>query len=616
MAVSTTENKKIYSCDGVATTFSFPYKVFSDNDLIVVLTDSVGLETELVKTTGYTVAAISGDYANGATVTTVSTYALGCSITILRSLSLTQETIFPASGAFPSSAVNNAIDKLTMLCQQLKEKIGRVVKVPVSDLNEVSNLPTAEARAGKVLAFDAEGNFVASDSVSSVPVTGFMATVLDDTSAASARATLDVPNNAETQAMADAAEANADSTSAASDSVLQSQIDSEKVKTRNRDMVLAMEVSVNTGMSAFQMTDGVTDMYEDEQGVDAANSTNESYVDDNGDVKLLLHCDGSQGRSATGLDGTGNRTVSDPPGATVYNDTQRKFGIACVGFDGISDYLTISDSDDWNICENLTDDWTIDLYVKHTDHAGTEYYFAQYVDANNKMYLFHSDGNGLIFASKVAGAGKVSTGYGGEITDTNWHHIAVVKVGAAIGLYKDGVRVGSDTAVAGDLATYASDLFIGQNGAGADFFNGYMDEIRITKSNIFGADPATAGDTITVPTAAMVLKNEKYYKPTTGNNMVLISEPVAADTQPADGYITFLIDEVESLIINTDVTAEITCDGATWDLVTLTSQDLGSGMKRLTGSVTLTGTGTAMQYRIKNLNNKDVHVQGVSLLWD
>jgi len=153
------------------------------------------------------------------------------------------------------------------------------------------------------------------------------------------------------------------------------------------------------------------------------------------------------------------------------------------------------------------------FWVKHTDHAGTEFYICQVEDASNRWQLFHVHGSGLRFTALTTGSVTVQTPFGGEITDTDWHHIALIKVGSAYAIYKDGSQVSylSD----GSSDTYAGSLYLGAYFTPSLYLNGYMDEIRIQNDNIFNVTVAASdpsGDwmdntgsnlgTITVPTGA------------------------------------------------------------------------------------------------------------------
>lgn len=190
-----------YSCNGSLVAFDFVFKVFTESDLRVVLTDSAAAETDLVITTNYTVS-LNADQENdpGGTITTVSTYATGYKITIVGDLAYGQPTVLTNLGGFFPKTIEYAMDRLGILIQQLKESVGRAVRVPVSS-GASGDLPAPSA--GLAIGWNAtEDGFVNLASPGSLAVTPFAETVLDDTTAAAMRATLGVPATASVLALA------------------------------------------------------------------------------------------------------------------------------------------------------------------------------------------------------------------------------------------------------------------------------------------------------------------------------------------------------------------------------------------------------------------------------
>lgn len=178
-----------YSCNGALVAFDFVFKVFAEADLRVVLTDSAAAETDLVITTNYTVS-LNADQENdpGGTVTTASTYATGYKITIVGDLAYGQPTVLTNLGGFFPKTIEYAMDRLGILIQQLKESVGRAVRVPVSS-GASGDLPAPSA--GMAIGWNAtEDGFVNLAATGSLAVTSFAETLLDDTTAAAARTTL------------------------------------------------------------------------------------------------------------------------------------------------------------------------------------------------------------------------------------------------------------------------------------------------------------------------------------------------------------------------------------------------------------------------------------------
>ena len=196
-------------------------------------------------------------------------------------------------------------------------------------------------------------------------------------------------------------------------------------------------------------------------------------------------------------------TDSGPTGHTItangnvqHDTAQKKFEGSSILFDGTGDYLSLADHANWDISTN----WTIDLHVKHADHDGQETYIGQWEDSSNRWYLYHAHGTGITFIIRSGASNIVTVAGAGEITDTNWHHVTLIKVGNEYGTYKDGPQIAytSDS----DTDTFAGELLIGRGSdLGVEDFAGHMDEIRIVQGNPFGAAPVVGlTDTIIVPT--------------------------------------------------------------------------------------------------------------------
>lgn len=122
-----------YACDGSDVTFTFAFKVFKAADVRVVHTDASGVETDLTLTTDYTVSLNADqDTSPGGSITTVATYPLGETITLTSKVAEEQPVVITNMGGFYPQVINNALDRLTILVQQVMEQVGRAVKVNIS----------------------------------------------------------------------------------------------------------------------------------------------------------------------------------------------------------------------------------------------------------------------------------------------------------------------------------------------------------------------------------------------------------------------------------------------------------------------------------------------------
>jgi len=200
MTISSLTNQMLYTGNGSASVFAFTFKIFDQDDLLVVVTGSDGIQTELVIATDYTVSGVNS--ISGGNVTLVDSgqawlssgnLATGYTLSIRRVLSLTQPTDLRNQGPYYPETVENQLDRAVMIAQQQQAELDKSMRAPETDATNLDlTLPSSEERASKFLAFDSSGEPIASSGTTdgSVPVSSFMETVLDDTTAAAARTTL------------------------------------------------------------------------------------------------------------------------------------------------------------------------------------------------------------------------------------------------------------------------------------------------------------------------------------------------------------------------------------------------------------------------------------------
>lgn len=185
MAISSTTRKAgPYTGNGSTVVLPFSFKIFSTSDVRVVHTDLAGVEDDLTLTTHYTVSMNADqDTSPGGTITMVTAPASGHLTTITSQVSDLQPLTLTNAGGFYPTVINTALDRLTIMVQQLAEKVGRSVKVNISSSvtpdELVSSLQTAAADAATAAA-DAEAAAVlAAASAASIPsMTGGADTVL------------------------------------------------------------------------------------------------------------------------------------------------------------------------------------------------------------------------------------------------------------------------------------------------------------------------------------------------------------------------------------------------------------------------------------------------------
>lgn len=145
-----------YTADGVNRTFQFDFKVFNTSEVQVLQKDLSDVETTVAS--GYTVSLNSDQNSDpGGDVVFTTAPTSGYLITVTSDVANTQETNLTNGGGFYPTVINDALDKLTILVQQLLRDVGRSIKFPISDGELTTELPTATSRGDTVILFDTDG---------------------------------------------------------------------------------------------------------------------------------------------------------------------------------------------------------------------------------------------------------------------------------------------------------------------------------------------------------------------------------------------------------------------------------------------------------------------------
>jgi hypothetical protein len=153
-------------------------------------------------------------------------------------------------------------------------------------------------------------------------------------------------------------------------------------------------------------------------------------------------------------------------------------------FDGVDDYVSVPASSDWDFG---TGDFTLECWVNFSSTSGGQVLIAQYANDSNYTVLYRNASSGNIYFECYIGGVEVEscrTAVAPALNPGTWYHIAAVRNGDNPLIFINGV---SQT-----LSVYKN--FAGANitgiGGSMDFgcvpawgyhFNGYMDEVRISK---------------------------------------------------------------------------------------------------------------------------------------
>jgi hypothetical protein len=164
-------------------------------------------------------------------------------------------------------------------------------------------------------------------------------------------------------------------------------------------------------------------------------------------------------------------------GNAQISTSVKKYGAASMYFDGTGDALySTSQSPTF-----LTGDFTLEfwIYFNAVNNSTVKYiYDMRNSGATSASFLAQESSNAWTFWN---GAGStLSTGFtGSTFSATTWTHVAICRSSGTTKFFVNGTQTGS----VADTSSYAnSTLTVGTRYSYSDGFNGYIDDLRITKA--------------------------------------------------------------------------------------------------------------------------------------
>jgi len=132
MSVGTELNNIQYTGNNsTSIAYCVPFYFFENDDLKVVVTDQNGQDTTLQISSDYTVTGAG--QTRGGNLTTTAPWPSTFKVTIYREIEATQTTVYEENANFPAKTEERALDKLTMLVQQLARKLSHTFRVRETD---------------------------------------------------------------------------------------------------------------------------------------------------------------------------------------------------------------------------------------------------------------------------------------------------------------------------------------------------------------------------------------------------------------------------------------------------------------------------------------------------
>jgi len=161
-------------------------------------------------------------------------------------------------------------------------------------------------------------------------------------------------------------------------------------------------------------------------------------------------------------------------GDVKSSTTQSKYLTSSMYFDGTGDYVQTPTS---NLLTFGSEDFTVEGWFYTTSTGAYQYIFDGRNGGTDVTYLYLNNGTGL-----YAGYGNVNDSSVTTLSLNQWYHFAYVRNGSGtnnITVYIDGTAEWQITNTTNLSST--TRITLGSRYTGADYFGGYMSDVRITK---------------------------------------------------------------------------------------------------------------------------------------
>lgn len=198
-------------------------------------------------------------------------------------------------------------------------------------------------------------------------------------------------------------------------------------------------------------------------------------------VSLLMHCEAVSGSQSFIDSGLSNLTItaigSDYPNADAAT---KKFGTSSICFDG-STSKRLSIVNDGGFDFDPSSDFTVEAWVKTNSSVGYGMIIGVWEAGTSKQWFFGEASSKLVFAWFMPGFVFAELQSPTITLHDDFHHVAVCRAGTVLRLFLDGMQVATGTI--GDLNNPAGspNALMGSDGDNSNSFDGWIDEVRVTK---------------------------------------------------------------------------------------------------------------------------------------
>ena len=405
MTISSTTVKNSYNGNGSTRTFTYTFKIFNDSDLQVIVRSADGTETTKILNTHYTVSGAGN--SNGGSITFIQnlpsidhTPTASQKVTLIRNIPQTQSLDYISNDTFPAESHEEGLDRAIMVVQQLQEEVNRSLKLSKTNtMNSTEFYIDADARAGKILGFDDNGELVVSQELGTYKGNWSTATtysardIVKDTS----NGNIYFCNTGHTSTGVAPLSSNADS---AKWNLL---VDVATVVSATASATAAATAAANSAAQAASLVDSVSDVQDKLDEIQTVADDLTEQISEIDTVSAHVQNIDLVGNSISNV----NTVAANLSGINSFNERYRisatqpttSLDIGDLWYDSVNSQLKVYTANGWEVSsaylENLVNDYTYNISGSPTYVQGASN------NANNAVFYYTVDSLVNVFVNGI-----------------------------------------------------------------------------------------------------------------------------------------------------------------------------------------------------------------------
>ena len=381
---------------------------------------------------------------------------------------------------------------------------------------------------------------------------------------------------------------------------------------------LGLRVHTQENLNASNTNSASFDVFQDSSGItnltNCARDANEFVTSVTTDSNLI-YLNRFEADPPTTDDSSNNIGMAHRNSGMTRSSTQNKFGTYSVAGNGTtSTFMRTATNSNFAFGSN---DFTIETWFWCSNVSSSPFGNASasgIFASTGQEYVIYiaTDGKLGAYMSNNGSAWNIFSGhvYGSSLSNSTWHHVAMVRNSGATKVYLDGTSItdfntSNLTSISSNAINIGSDIGTG-TGAQSWGLNGYLDSFRVSNNARYTSNftPHTSDHSAGTSNATASFEG--------------VAITAGASTSSMGAVITYQ-DNAGTNTLNTDIILKLSANnGSNYSTATLTAlPDFATGIKMAKVNDLSVTAGSQLKYKIEFANqasgSKEARIRGVSL---